>query len=158
MNMYRYVCEEIFYFIQVIANIISEQRERGTSHAFSINKEKFQENQATYGIYQVDHRLCEVVGMRVGRAMLLILERKKINSHYQILTNAMSRDLCGTLETCLKRSEIGLCHIGDSVAFFLLLSLQPKPRQQNCKTLKLSQGLKEPTKVCLETLSLEVNL
>jgi hypothetical protein len=57
------------------------------NHAFWISEKKFQGNQATYRIYKVDHRLCEVVGMRVRRAVLLILGgKRRWTSHFQVLT------------------------------------------------------------------------
>lgn len=58
---------------------------------FGINEKEFQENQATYRIYKVDHRLCEVIGMRVRRAVLLILEGEKMTSHHQVLIDTKSQ-------------------------------------------------------------------
>lgn len=52
---------------------------------YGINEKKFQESQATYRINKVDHRLCEVVGMCMRRAVLLILEGEKMTSHHQVL-------------------------------------------------------------------------
>lgn len=46
------------------------------SISFALETE-VQENGDTYRIYEVDHRLCKVVGVRMRRAILLVLERKK---------------------------------------------------------------------------------
>lgn len=64
----------IFTFAQARTKVTSELIERSSISSW---KRRFKKNGDTYRIYEVDHRLCKVVGVRMRRAILLVLERKE---------------------------------------------------------------------------------